>query len=105
MTSRARHAAAVAVATGVATLALAAPAAGMVDQAPPPTFADTLRHTQHVPSGTGLTSLPARPVPVAEQGTPWGEIAVAALGGVALAGAAIGAGAAVRRRSAAVHPA
>lgn len=104
MTSRARHALAVAAATGVATLALAAPAAGMVDQAPPPTFADTLRHTQHVPSGTGLTSLPGRPVPVADQGTPWGDIAVAAFGGVLLAGAGIAAGTAVRRRGA-VHPA
>ena len=104
MTSRLRHVLALSAATAVAPLALAAPAAGMADQASPPTFDDTLRHAQHVPSGTGLTALPDRPVPVADQGTPWGEIAVAALGGFALAGAGIAAGAAVRRRGA-VHPA
>jgi hypothetical protein len=82
--------------TGVAALALAAPAAAMVDPAPPPAAEDTSRHTQH---GGSLTETPTVPPTVTEDDSPWAEIAAAALGGVALAGVAIAGGAAVRRRS------
>jgi hypothetical protein len=90
--------AAAAVVTGVAGLALATPAAAMVDPAPPPAAEDTLRHTQHGGSG-GLTQTPTVPTSVTEEDSPWAEIGVAALGGVALAGVGIAASVAVRRRS------
>lgn len=93
--------AAAAVVSGVAGLALATPAAAMVDPAPPPASEDILRHTQH---GGSLTQMPTVPTPVTEEDSPWAEIGVAAVGGLAIAGVAIGASVAVRRRSVA-HPA
>jgi hypothetical protein len=88
--------AAAALVTGVAGLALATPAAAMVDPAPPPAEDASFTHTQHGGSGTQTTTVPTS---VTEDDSPWAEIAVAALGGVAIAGAAIGASVAVRRRS------
>jgi hypothetical protein len=93
--------AAAAVVSGVAGLALATPAAAMVDPAPPPASEVTLQHTQH---GGSLTEMPTVPTPVTEDDSPWAEIGVAAIGGLAIAGVAIGASVAVRRRSVA-HPA
>jgi hypothetical protein len=90
--------AAAAVLTGVAGLALATPAAAMVDPAPPPASEATFRHTQHGGSA-GLTRMPTVPTPVTEEDSPWAEIGIAAVGGLAIAGVAIGAGVAVRRRS------
>ena len=91
-----RSFAAAAVVSGVAGLALATPAAAMVDPAPPPASEVTLQHTQH---GGSLTQTPTVPVSVTEEDSPWAEIGVAALGGLAIAGVAIGASVAVRRRS------
>lgn len=93
--------AAAAIVSGVAGLALAAPAAAMVDPAPPPASEVTLQHTQH---GGSLNQTPTVPTSVTEDDSPWAEIGVAALGGLAIAGVAIGASVAVRRRSVA-HPA
>jgi hypothetical protein len=92
--------AAAAVVSGVAGLALATPAAAMVDPAPPPA-SEVIQHTQH---GGSLTETPTVPTSVTEDDSPWAEIGVAAVGGLAIAGVAIGASVAVRRRSVA-HPA
>lgn len=73
-----------AVVTGVAGLALAAPAAAMVDPAPAPN-----------PEGSSLSDGTG----TATDDSPWAEISVAVLGGLALAGAGIAGTAAVRRRS------
>jgi hypothetical protein len=88
--------AAAAVVTGVAGIALATPAAAMVDPAPPPASEVTLQHTQH---GGSLTETPTVPATATEDDSPWAEIGVAAIGGLAIAGVAIGASVAVRRRS------
>ena len=88
--------AAAALITGVAGLAFATPAAAMVDPAPPPASEVTLQHTQH---GGSVTQTPTVPTSVTEDDTPWAEIGVAALGGLAIAGVAIGASVAVRHRS------
>jgi hypothetical protein len=85
MTPRTLHRfATTAVVTGVAGLALAAPASAMVDPAP-------------APNADG-TSLPASGG-TATDDSPWAEISVAVLGGLALAGVGIAGTAAVRRRS------
>jgi hypothetical protein len=73
-----------AVVTGVAGLALATPAAAMVDPAPPPN-----------PNGTSVSGDSG----TATDDTPWLEISAAVLGGLAIAGVGIAASAAVRRRS------
>lgn len=73
-----------AVVTGVAGLALAAPAAAMVDPAPPPNADGS-----SLSGGTSTTT----------DDSPWAEISVAVLGGLALAGAGIAGSAAVRRRN------
>ena len=77
--------AAASIVTGVAGIALATPAAAMVDPAPPP-------------NGNG-SSLSESPTSTATDDSPWAEIGVAAIAGVALAGVGIAAGSAVRRRS------
>jgi hypothetical protein len=77
--------AAASIVTGVAGIALATPAAAMVDPAPPP-------------NGNG-SSLSESPTSTATDDSPWAEIGVAVVGGVALAGVGIAAGSAVRRRS------
>ena len=85
MTSRALYrVATTAVVTGVAGLALATPAAAMVDPAPNPNTNGTSL------SGGGGT---------ATDDSQWAEIAAGVVAGVALAGVGIAAGAAVRRRS------
>lgn len=97
MTSRtASRLAAAAVVSGVAGLALATPAAAMVDPAPPPVSEVGYQHTQH---GGTVTQTPTGSTTVTDDDSPWAEIAVAALGGVALAGVGIAASVAVRRRS------
>jgi hypothetical protein len=73
-----------AVVTGVAGLALATPAAAMVDPAPEPNA-----NGSSLSGGDGT----------ATDDTPWAEISAAVLGGLALAGAGIAASVAVRRRS------
>jgi hypothetical protein len=77
--------AAASIVTGVAGIALATPAVAMVDPAPQPV-------------GNG-SSLPQSPATSAEDDSPWAEIGVAAVAGVALAGVGIAGTAAVRRRS------
>jgi hypothetical protein len=95
-----------AVVAGVAGLALAIPAAAMADPpAPPPTPVSNLDfvHTQH---GGSVTQTPTGSTSVTDEDSPWAEIALGALGGVALAGVGIAASVAVRRRSMAqAHPA
>ena len=88
--------AAAAVVTGVVGLALTSPAAATVDPAPPPAAEDVFRHTQH---GGSLMQTPTPPTSVTDEDSPWAEIGVAALGGVALAGVGIAASVVVRRRS------
>jgi hypothetical protein len=73
-----------AVVTGVAGLALATPATAMVDPAPEP-------------NGNG-SSL-SEDAGTATDDSPWAEISIAVLGGLALAGAGIAGTAAIRRRS------
>lgn len=75
--------AAASIVTGVAGIALATPAAAMMEPAP---------------SGNG-SSLSESPTSTATDDSPWAEIGVAVIGGVALAGVGIAAGTAVRRRS------
>lgn len=75
--------AAASVVTGVAGIALATPASAMVDPAP---------------NGAGSSSTPST-TSSATDDSPWAEIGVAVVGGVALAGVGIAAGSAVRRRS------
>lgn len=97
MTTRtASRLAAAAVVSGVAGLALATPAAAMVDPAPPPVSEAGYQHTQH---GGTVPQTPIGSTTVTDDDSPWAEIAVAALGGVALAGVGIAASVAVRRRS------
>lgn len=73
-----------AVVTTVAGIALATPAAAMVDPAPPPN-----------PDGVGLSGGGG----TSSDDGPWLEIGIAAVGGLALAGAGIAASSAARRRS------
>lgn len=73
-----------AVVTTVAGVALATPAAAMVDPAPAPN-----------PDGVGLSGGNA----TSSDDGPWLEIGIAAVGGLALAGAGIAASSAARRRS------
>jgi hypothetical protein len=101
MTSRTPYTfAAAAVVTGVAGLALATPVTAVADPPAQPASDVGYRHTQH---GGSVTQTPTGSTSVSDD-TPWAEIAVGALGGVALAGVGIAAGVAVRRRSVA-HPA
>ena len=72
-----------AVVTTVAGIALATPPAAMVDPAPPPN-----------PDGVGLSG-----GGTSSDDGPWLEIGIAAVGGLALAGAGIAASSAARRRS------
>lgn len=88
--------AAAALVSGVAGIALATPAVAMVDPAPPPASEVAFRHTQH---GGSQTQTPTVPVTTTEEDGQWAEIGVAALGGLAIAGVAIGASVVVRRRS------
>jgi hypothetical protein len=74
-----------AVVSGVAGIALATPATAMVDPAPPP-------NADGVGFSGGATSS-------SSDDGPWLEIGIAAVGGLALAGAGIAASSAARRRS------
>ena len=74
--------AAATVATGVASLAFAAPAVAMESNNP------------------GNTGTPGETAPSPSDETPWMEITIGALGGLALAGAGVAAAQSVRRRQA-----
>jgi hypothetical protein len=78
--------AATAVVTGCASLALAAPASAMVDPAPPPN-----------PGGRSLSD---GSVVVVTDDSPWLEIGIGALAGLAIAGAGVAVASAARGRSA-----
>jgi hypothetical protein len=82
--SPARRLATAAVLTGVAGIALATPAAAMVDPAPQPNPAG-----ERIPEGSSAIT----------DDSPWAEIGVAVVGGIALAGVAVAGSAAVRRRN------
>ena len=69
--------------TGFASLALAVPA-----------------EAQEIPDGGGPVSPTAVPTEPVSEGTPWMEIGLGALGGLALAGAGIAAAQSVRHRQA-----
>lgn len=69
--------------TGFASLALAVPA-----------------EAQEIPDGGGAVSPTAVPTDTVDEGTPWAEIAIGALGGLALAGAGVAAVQSVRHRQA-----
>ncbi len=75
--------ASVGLATGFAGLALAVPA-----------------QAQEIPDGGGAVSPTAVPTDSVSDETPWAEIALGALGGLALAGAGVAAAQAVRHRQA-----
>jgi hypothetical protein len=75
--------ASVGLATGFASLALAVPA-----------------QAQEIPDGGGAVSPTAVPTDPVSEETPWAEIALGALGGLALAGAGVAAAQAVRHRQA-----
>ncbi len=90
MTSRTLYrAATAAVVTGVAGVALATPAAAMVDPAPPPNANGT--------TSGGVTT-------TSTDDSPWAEIGAGIIAGVALAGVGVAASAGLRRRSV-THPA
>jgi len=69
--------------TGFASLALAVPA-----------------QAQDIPDGGGAVSPTAVPSDPVSEGTPWMEIGIGALGGLALAGAGVAAAQTVRNRQA-----
>jgi hypothetical protein len=83
MTRSITRVAAAGLATGFAGLALAVPA-----------------QAQEVPDGGGPVSPTAVPTDSVEEGTPWMEIGIGALGGLALAGAGVAAAVSVRNRQA-----
>lgn len=91
MTSRTVYrAATAAVVTGVAGVALATPAAAMVDPAPPP-------NANGSTSTGGVTT-------TSTDDSPWAEIGAGIIAGVALAGVGVAASAGLRRRGM-THPA
>jgi hypothetical protein len=91
MTPRALYrAATTAVVTGVAGVALATPAAAMVDPAPPPN-----------PDGTSMNG---GATTTSTDDSPWAEIGAGLVAGVVLAGVGIAASVGMRRRSV-THPA
>lgn len=93
MSTRLTRVAATALVSGLASLALAGPAQALL--AHDPEVGGIVR----ADNNTGLTTPPKTPAPVAsEDETPWMELGIGALGGLALAGAGMAAASRVRHR-------
>ena len=93
MSTRLTRVAATALVSGLASLALAGPAQALM--AHDPEVGGIIR----ADNNTGLTTPSKTPAPVAdEEDTPWTQLGIGALGGLALAGAGIAAASRVRHR-------
>jgi hypothetical protein len=92
MSNRVTRVAATALVSGLASLALAGPAQALM--AHDPEVGSIVR----ADNNTGLTTPSETPAPVAEEDTPWMELGIGALGGLALAGVGIAAASRVRHR-------
>jgi hypothetical protein len=93
MSTSLRRVAATAVVSGLASLAFAGPAQALM--AHDPEVGSIVR----ADNNTGLTTPSRTPTPVAaEEDTPWMELGIGALGGLALAGVGIAAASRVRHR-------
>jgi hypothetical protein len=93
MTNRVTRIAATALVSGLASLALAGPAQALM--AHDPEVGGIVR----ADNNTGLTVPAKTPAPTAaEDDTPWMELGIGALGGLALAGVGIAAASRVRHR-------
>lgn len=92
MSTRFTRVAATALVSGLASLALAGPAQALM--AHDPEVGGIIR----ADNNTGLTTPSQTPTPAADEDTPWMELGIGALGGLALAGVGITAASRVRHR-------
>lgn len=92
MSIRMTRAAGAALVAGLASLALAGPADAMMTHDPEPGA------SVRADNNTGVATSPSSPAPAAEEDTPWMELGIGALGGLALAGAGMAAAGRVRHR-------
>lgn len=92
MSRRLTRVASTALVTGLASLVLAGPADALL--AHDPDAGSQLR----ADNNTGLSTPSKLPAPATDEDTPWMELGIGALGGLALAGAGTAAAMSVRRR-------
>jgi hypothetical protein len=92
MSARLTRVATSALVTGLASLALAGPADAMMTHDP------DLGSIVRADNNTGLSTPSEVPAPATDEDTPWIQLGIGALGGLALAGAGMAAASRVRHR-------